>query len=121
MENKVNSNATTDYSVSFTNDGKLIGKLDFNGQSLRFEGPEPEESARIFMEYLSEHFASRLAPPDGWILVPVSATDEMLTSGIEAAIPAVWIDSISEQAKMNLSARYNAMLRAAPSVKGDKS
>ena len=120
MENKANYDATIDYSVSFTKDGKLIGKLDFNGQSMRFEGPEPEESARIFMEYLSECFSRRLAPPDGWMLVPVSATDEMLTSGIEAAIPAVWIDSISAQAKMNLSARYAAMLRAAPSVKGDK-
>lgn len=112
------TNIKPDFNISFHQDGKLIGKLDFNGPALKFEGPEPEESAKVFMGYLSQCFSERLAPPEGWKLVPVIPTDEMLTAGINAAIPAVWIDSISGQSKMHLSARYSVMLAAAPETKG---
>lgn len=41
-------------------DGALVGRLDFNGPALAFEG-EAEESVQVFMHYLTEAFAGRLA------------------------------------------------------------
>ena len=48
-----------DYNVEFHIDGRRIGRLDFNGGVMVFEG-DAEESAKIFFDALAEKFADRL-------------------------------------------------------------
>ena len=50
-----------DYNVSFRreNGNELVGKLDFNGPEMMFEG-NAEESAKIFIDWLSLSFTGRL-------------------------------------------------------------
>lgn len=50
-----------DYSVTFgrPTDKQQIGRLDFNGEKMTFEG-EAEESAKIFFDYLAGCFHKRL-------------------------------------------------------------
>jgi hypothetical protein len=53
------------YEIGFHNasahdaEGKKIGRLDFNGGVLKFEG-KAEESAQIFIDFLMEKFVGRL-------------------------------------------------------------
>jgi hypothetical protein len=47
------------YNISFHNNGKEVGKLDFNGSALVFTG-EAEESAKVFVDWIARRFASRL-------------------------------------------------------------
>ena len=47
------------YNISFHNNGKEVGKLDFNGPALVFTG-EAEESAKVFIDWLARSFAGRL-------------------------------------------------------------
>lgn len=53
---------------------------------------------------------------DGWRLVPVEPTAEMLAAAWEAPIPAVWLDSIRARDNLVQSTKYRAMLAAAPSM-----
>jgi hypothetical protein len=49
-----------DYSVKFSNaDGEIIGKLDFNGWAMTFDG-NAEESAIKFFHFVSQMFSRRL-------------------------------------------------------------
>jgi hypothetical protein len=49
-----------DYSMKFHNpDGELIGKLDFNGWVMTFDG-NAEESAIVFFHHVSQMFSKRL-------------------------------------------------------------
>ena len=73
---------------------------------------EASDAAKTFLKAIGS--LSLVMVPEGWQLVPEIPTEEMLTAGINAAIPAVWIDSMSGQAKMHLGARYSSMLAAAP-------
>ena len=50
---------STDYNVEFHIDGRRIGRLDFNGGVMVFEG-DAEESAKVFFDALAEKFADRL-------------------------------------------------------------
>ena len=47
------------YEVAFHDGSRNVGRLDFNDGVLKFEG-NAEESAQIFIDFLSERFASRL-------------------------------------------------------------
>ena len=47
------------YEVTFHDGNREVGRLDFNGGVLKFEG-NAEESAQVFFDYLAERFASRL-------------------------------------------------------------
>jgi hypothetical protein len=47
------------YNISFHNNGKEVGKLDFNGPALVFTG-EAEESAKVFIDWIAQSFAGRL-------------------------------------------------------------
>ena len=47
------------YNISFHNNGKEVGKLDFNGSALVFTG-EAEESAKVFIDWIARSFAGRL-------------------------------------------------------------
>ena len=47
------------YSVTFHNEGKQVGALDFNGDVMKFEG-EAEESAKAFFDWLSGMFDNRI-------------------------------------------------------------
>ena len=47
------------YNITFHNNGKEVGKLDFNGPALVFTG-EAEESANVFIDLLGKWFAGRL-------------------------------------------------------------
>jgi len=47
------------HEVTFHNGDHQIGRLDFNGSALKFEG-RAEESARVFIDFLAERFAGRL-------------------------------------------------------------
>ena len=49
-----------DYSMKFHNpDGEFIGKLDFNGWVMTFDG-NAEESAIVFFHHISQMFSKRL-------------------------------------------------------------
>jgi hypothetical protein len=48
------------YNISFHNNGKEVGKLDFNGPALVFTG-DAEESAKVFIDWIAQSFAWRLA------------------------------------------------------------
>jgi hypothetical protein len=48
-----------DYNIAFHNNGKEIGKLDFNGPALVFTG-NAEESAKVFIDWIAGSFAARL-------------------------------------------------------------
>jgi hypothetical protein len=47
------------YNIIFHNNGKEIGKLDFNGPAMVFTG-DAEESAKVFIDWLAQSFAGRL-------------------------------------------------------------
>ena len=47
------------YNISFHNNGKEIGKLDFNGSALVFTG-DAEESAKVFFDWIARSFHGRL-------------------------------------------------------------
>jgi hypothetical protein len=50
----------TNYSITFQNtDGEAIGKLDFNGPGLEFEG-NAEMSAIIFVDWVAKTWSGRL-------------------------------------------------------------
>ena len=48
-----------DYNISFHNNGKEVGKLDFNGPAMVFTG-DAEESAKAFFDWIARSFAGRL-------------------------------------------------------------
>lgn len=52
-------NIKPDYNIAFHNNGKEIGKLDFNGPALVFTG-DAEESAKVFIDWVASSFAARL-------------------------------------------------------------
>ena len=52
-------NIKPDYNIAFHNNGKEIGKLDFNGPALVFTG-DAEESAKVFIDWIARAFAARL-------------------------------------------------------------
>lgn len=48
------------YNMTFNNkDGQEVGRLDFNGDTMKFIG-NADESARVFFDWIAESFASRL-------------------------------------------------------------
>jgi hypothetical protein len=47
------------YNITFHNNGKEIGKLDFNGPKMVFTG-DAEESAKVFIDWIARSFAGRL-------------------------------------------------------------
>jgi hypothetical protein len=51
---------------------------------------------------------------NGWKLVPVWPTEEMLTAARQAPIPTLMVDSYSAEQNLGNGARYRAMLAAAP-------
>lgn len=54
--------------------------------------------------------------PAGWVAVPVEPTQEMLDSYEHDAMPAVFIDSMRERARMSRRHSWRAFLRAAPKL-----
>jgi hypothetical protein len=52
-------NIKPNYNIAFHNNGKEIGKLDFNGPAMVFTG-EAEESAKVFIDWVARNFAARL-------------------------------------------------------------
>lgn len=60
------------------------------------------------------------AVPEGWKLVPIEPTSEMLSAAATAPIPAVYLDSISARSALQHKVVYKAMLAAAPSPEGDQ-
>ena len=48
------------YNMTFNNkDGQEVGRLDFNGDTMKFIG-NADESAQVFFDWIAESFASRL-------------------------------------------------------------
>jgi hypothetical protein len=47
------------YNITFHNNVKEIGKLDFNGPALVFTG-DAEESAKVFIDWIARSFHGRL-------------------------------------------------------------
>jgi hypothetical protein len=52
-------NIKPNYNIIFHNNGKEVGKLDFNGPALVFTG-DAEESAKVFVDWIAQSFAGRL-------------------------------------------------------------
>lgn len=59
-------NLKPDYHVQFHNGEGVVGRLDFNGPGMTFEG-EADESAKIFMNYLADSFKGRFELDDATI------------------------------------------------------
>ena len=57
--------------------------------------------------------AKAQAVPEGFVLVPKEPTEEMLDATINLPIPAVYMDSISGQRKLEATAYYKAMINKA--------
>jgi hypothetical protein len=56
----VGTNNIPNYNMTFSNaDGKEVGQLDFNGDTMKFSG-NAEESAQVFFDWIAESFESRL-------------------------------------------------------------
>jgi hypothetical protein len=56
----INPDTLPNYNMTFNNkDGQQVGKLDFNGDTMKFSG-NADESARVFFDWIAESFASRL-------------------------------------------------------------
>jgi hypothetical protein len=53
------SNFKPNYNISFHNNSKEIGKLDFNGPAMVFTG-DAEESAKVFIDWVARSFYGRL-------------------------------------------------------------
>ena len=47
------------YNMTFHNDGKQIGVLDFNGPEMTFSG-DADESAKLFFDLIANAFKARL-------------------------------------------------------------
>jgi hypothetical protein len=47
------------YNITFHQDGKEVGRLDFNGPEMTFEG-DMAESCRLFMQFVAQSFSGRL-------------------------------------------------------------
>lgn len=47
------------YYISFHQDGKTVGALDFNGPEMTFEG-DMDESCRLFLQFVAQSFKGRL-------------------------------------------------------------
>jgi hypothetical protein len=62
-------NLKSDYTMIFSNDKGVVGKLDFNGPALLFTG-DVDESAKMFVDAVEKWFAGRMQ----W----VGLTDEIL-------------------------------------------
>ena len=56
---KYTTQVKPDYNISFQQEGKNIGKLDFNGDEMKFIG-EADESAKVFFDWLANSFSGRL-------------------------------------------------------------
>jgi len=50
---------TPDYTIKLYKHDKVMGKLDFNGDKLKFEG-DVEESAKVFIDFLLSTFNQRI-------------------------------------------------------------
>ena len=57
--------------------------------------------------------------PEGFVLVPKEPTQKMLDATINVPIPAVYVDSISGQHKLEVAAYYKAMIAAAQETGND--
>ena len=56
----INPDTLPNYNMTFNNkNGQEVGKLDFNGDTMKFSG-SADESARVFFDWLAESFKSRL-------------------------------------------------------------
>lgn len=122
------------YNITFYKDDKSIGALDFNGPAMVFTG-DMEESAKLFFGLVAAQFAGRLADerasvmkeggepvagaatgvvvPDGYVLVPLEATDEM----VDAAWESDAVDYIGEHKRIvSASDAYKVMVVAAAEV-----
>ena len=47
------------YNITFHQDNKEVGRLDFNGPEMTFEG-DMAESARLFLQFVAQSFKGRL-------------------------------------------------------------
>jgi hypothetical protein len=47
------------YNITFHQDDKEIGKLDFNGPEMKFEG-DMEESAKVFFDFMAQMWPERV-------------------------------------------------------------
>jgi hypothetical protein len=56
----INPDTLPNYNMTFNNkNGQEVGRLDFNGDTMKFSG-NADESARVFFDWIAESFASRL-------------------------------------------------------------
>jgi hypothetical protein len=55
----INPDTLPNYNVTFNNKGGEVGRLDFNGDTMKFIGNADESAQRLF-DWLAEAFKSRL-------------------------------------------------------------
>jgi hypothetical protein len=55
----INPDTLPNYNVTFSNKGGEVGRLDFNGDTMKFIG-NADESAKVLFDWLAEAFKLRL-------------------------------------------------------------
>ena len=102
-----NNNLTPRYLSFSGEDNKEIGRFDPSGDRLVFIG-DVEESTKVFIEYLLQGFNSRIEQftkvPEGWKLVPVELTEEMIHLAIGRTLAF----------RIDVHRTWNDLLDAAP-------
>ena len=78
------------HNIAFHNNGKEIGKLDFNGPALVFTG-DAEESAKVFIDWIARAFAARLEEERKAERDRLATAIDEMPFGDTAASFAVWI------------------------------
>ena len=79
--------AKPNYNVTFHKDWKMVGKLDFNGDVMTFEG-DADESAKVFMDFIAMRFEQRLKEERAKARKWVGLTDEDIAEGAKQS----WVD-----------------------------
>jgi len=103
--------------------GEPVGEVVNSGASwdqivlVKFSGVRPALGTKLYTS--APTMLTAQAPcdiPEGWQLVPIEPTPEMLVDGRDADFE--W--SVSDDDRNGLSVIYKAMLSAAPERKGEK-
>ena len=77
------------------------------------------DSLKINISWEAWQAAKAKAIPEGFVVVPKVPTQKMLDATINVPIPAVYVDSISGQHKLNVAAYYKAMINEAQEQASD--
>lgn len=81
----------------------------------RYLPTSPRHEAWLIWDAAWQEKAKAQAVPDGYVLMPLEPTQEMLAAANLAPMPMVHINSISGREKLRISTQYKAMVNVCKS------